>query len=174
MKKLILILAFLLFASPAMATDYVLMALQVQTTGEGVKYFQLVNGTQTHNVAASQSHTLAQAGGWDMVLFQLETIKPDGMTKLEAAEWLANADGFLGFDYRMLYEGERLGAAITNRTFDYGTVLNNVIRMEWWTESGGEYTRHSGTRADWASAGWPKMCRVLPMPHYLGRPNDTY
>jgi len=171
MKKLFLTV-FLIFAiiSPACAgTDYVLMALQPYNSGT---QWQFINGAETHEVPIDYGHVLATSGPWSMVLFRLKQIKPVSWSVFEAADWLADADGFLAFDYRMLYEGERLGASIQGRTFDYSDVMDVVINLEWWTESGGEYTRSTGDRAAWAAAGYPKMSRVLPQPQvFLGNCN---
>ena len=156
-------------------TDYVLMALQVTDGGENTDYYHLVNGAQTYDVVESKAIILASSGAWNMVLFSIDSLKPESWSKLKAAEWLSNADGFLAFDFRMLEEYARAGITIQNRSFDYNAVLDIVLRYEWWTESDGVYTKHVGTKAEYIANGYPsKLVRVLPMPHFLGNPADTY
>lgn len=153
---------------------YVLMALQQTTDTENNPIYTLVKGAVTFDVSATKGYTMAQSGSWRMVRFYLSEIKPDSMTLGAAADWLSQADGFLAFDFRMLGEYARAGSTIQNRTFDYDTVLDVVLVYEWWILEDDVYVRYSGNKAAYIAAGAPKLAKVMPMPHYLGVPNDTY
>ena len=179
MKKIAVIVFILsIVAGPVFGagTTYVLMALQEQpAAGENPAYYTLVKGATEINIPSSRGVVLGTSGQWKMVQFWLATIKPANMSKMQAAQWLSGADGFLAFDFRMLGEFARADIAITNRAFDYNTVLNLVLVYEWWTEEDGVFTKDTGLKADYLARGFPsKLVRVMPMPHYLGAPAGTY
>jgi len=150
------------------------MALQQGTDGEGNPIYTLINGAQEVEIPASKGYTMATNGVWRMVRFYLAEIKPEAWGVGQAADWLSQADGFLAFDFRALGEYARASRSIQGRAFDYDAVLDAVLQYEWWIEEDGTYNRYSGNKAAYIAAGAPKLMRVMPMPHHLSIPNDTY
>ena len=105
--------------------DHVFFALQPTTVtidGEQVQGWQLIKGGTTYEYRLNAGRIIGSQGAWKMVHFLLSDITPTGMAKLTAANWLKGADGFLAFDYRMLYEGAIRGTAIAGRSFTYTAV----------------------------------------------------
>lgn len=177
MKKIIVVFALvLLTATGAFATsDIVYMALQVQDGGEqNPDYYSIIKGATTINVPASIGFVQATSGGWNLVVFPLSTfrtyacqwldIPEEDFTILETADWLSGADGWLSWDQEGMYDGERLNAPIQNRAFGYSDVLDVLIQKEWWVKDGDEFTKYTGTRAQWDAAGNPKLFRTRPAP----------
>ena len=150
--------------------NYVLMALQeVAGTEETPAHYTLVNGAQTHDVGSRFGIVVASAGAWQLVLFPLESIKPASMTKLEAASWLSECEGFLAFDYRMLAEYARANISINGRTFSYNDILDAILVYEWWTDGVDGFEMDSGRKSDYVARGYPtKLVRVQPMPMFFG------
>ena len=172
-----------------MAANYALLALQEREATieeETVQYYRLTDGSFTHDVRANLGVVLGESGPWQLVMFSLEQIKPDGMSKLKAAQKISACEGFLAFDYRMLAEYARADISINGRTFTYTQVLDAVQKYEWWKEEQllnddetpmvdeeGDpvcgLVRYTGSRSDYVSNGFPsKLVRIIPMPKFLG------
>ena len=129
----------------------VYMALQEQSAG-GVNYYEITNGeTVVKQFPASQIIRVhATAGWWDLISVPINSLRPDGWSLDQTAEWLeANADGFLAFDLGMMSVYERIGREIKGRAFDYATVLANVEQFKWRSKDGTDYYWSSGTRSDY-------------------------
>jgi hypothetical protein len=159
--------------------NYALLALELKTGtigGEDVDYWQFENGEATHEVIVWKGHILATQNNWNIVLFLIDQIIPDNMSKADAGKWLSECDGFLAFDYRMLTEYARHDLTILNRVFDYNDVLDLVHEYQWvvYDENADRWVTHTGTKADYLEDGYPsKFVRLKPMPEFFGVAEDN-
>lgn len=166
MKRLFLIFAILAISAPAFAGNLVYFALQKQTGANG-DYYHLINtvASQTKDIPANQAVSTVTSGAWQMVAFDVDSIRPAEWTRLRANYWLSQCDGYLAPTIEMIAEHARLDHTITNRAFNYQTVLNAIRVYRWITDNGdGTYALNTGDVAAWEAAGYPKAADFNPEP----------